>query len=130
MSNLNFYDRGFFFADGQLLGESSGGSIEYTGDPLPVETLVKEFAGVTPVPKRATLKVDSFVPATGFEVDMIKKFLENSKVTMKLQFGGSGIAMEADGFVTAPSISFSATDQTKLSFSVMIEAKPFTGAIL
>lgn len=127
---LSYYDKGFLYSGGALLGETSGGSIEYTGDHLPVETLVKDFAGITPVPKRATVSVDTFVPATGFEVDVIKQFLENQKVTCKLQFGGSGLVMEADGFVMAPSITFSATDNTKMSYKIMVEAKPFDGGVI
>jgi len=124
--SLTLYDRGFIFANGALLGESSGGSIEYQGDPQPVATLVKEFAGVTPVPKSAMVSVDSFVPIAGFDFDAIKKFLATEKITMKLQFGGSGLSMEADGFVMAPTISFSATDSTKYTFKVHTEAKEFS----
>jgi hypothetical protein len=122
--SLAIYDRGFFFANGALLGESSGGSIEYQGDPIPVATLVKELAGFTPAPRSAMISVDSFVASAGFEFDAVGKFLKNEFITMKLQFGGSGIFMEADGMVLPPSITFSATDSTKLAFRVHVEAKP------
>jgi hypothetical protein len=62
----------------------------------------------------------------GTDVDAIKKFLATEKITMKLQFGGSGLSMEADGFVMAPTISFSATDSTKYTFKVHTEAKEFS----
>jgi len=124
--SLQYYDKGYAYIDGQLLGESSGGSIEYQGEPIPVSTLVKDFAGVTPVPKSAMVSIDSFVPARGLEVDVIKSWLETSVITIKLQFGGSGKSMQADGFVLPPSISFSATDSTKLSFRVHCEAVAFT----
>ena len=38
----------------------------------------------------------------------------------------TGKSMQADGFVLPPSISFSATDSTKLSFRVHCEAVAFT----
>jgi hypothetical protein len=122
---LKYYDRGFVFADGQLLGECSGGSVEYSGDPIPVQTLSDDFSGITPVPKMAMVNVDSFIPATGFQFDAIKKFLEDKFITIKMQFGGNGLAMQADGVVMPPSITTSATDSSKLTFRVMCQAKPF-----
>lgn len=122
---LTMYDRGFIFANGALLGESMGGTVEYQGDPIPVETLSKDLAGFTPVPKRCVVSVDTFVPAPGFEFDAIKKFLNNEFLTIKVQFGGSGLAMSADGMMNAPSLSFSATDATKMSFKITCEAKGF-----
>lgn len=127
---LQYYDRGFVYADGQLLGESSGGSIEYQGDPQPVQTLTKDFAGITPVPKSAMVTVDSFVPTKGLQFDAIQKWLDSVFVDVKMQFGGSGIVMKAQGVVMGPSISFSATDSTKFSFKFMCEAKPFEGSVI
>src|SRR5678815_978143 len=96
---LALYDRAFVFCKGQLLGESSGGQLEYQGENQPVETLAKELAGFTPVPKRAMLRVNSFVPAAGFEFDVVDSYLKNEILTFKVQFGGSGLAMEADGWI-------------------------------
>src|SRR5678815_4245570 len=119
---LALYDRAFVFCKGQLLGESSGGQLEYQGENQPVETLAKELAGFTPVPKRAMLRVNSFVPAAGFEFDVVDSYLKNEILTFKVQFGGSGLAMEADGWINPPSISWSATDSSKLDFSATLEA--------
>jgi hypothetical protein len=127
---LEAFDKGYVFASGVLLSDAMSGTLEYQGTNTPVETLVKELAGFTPASKRATLKVDSFVPRTGFEFDIIKRYLENTVLTFKVQFGGSGLVMEADGWVDPPSISFSTTDSTKLSFGATIEAKAFTGQVL
>ena len=107
---MQYYDRGYLYANGAVLGESGGGSIEYQGDPQPVATLLKDLAGFTPTPKSAMITVDSFVPAAGFDFDAVTKFLTGEFVTMKLQFGGSGKKMTATGVVLAPSISFSAAD--------------------
>jgi hypothetical protein len=122
---LKFYDRAFIFIDGQLIGESSGGSVEYSGDPIAVQTLSSDFSGITPVPKMAMISVDSFVPAVGFEYDAIDTFLKDKFVTAKMQFGGNGLAMQADGVIMPPSVSTSATDSSKLTFRIMCEAKPF-----
>lgn len=122
---LQYYDRAFFYANGALLGECSGGSIEYQGDPIAVDTLTDDFKGITPVPKRAMVSVDSFAPATGLEFDAVAKWISGEFITIKMQMGGSGASMQADGVVMPPSISTSATDSTKLSFKVMCQAKPF-----
>lgn len=123
--SIQIYDRAFFFADGSLLGESSGGQIEYQGDPIIVSTTTKDFAGAYPVPKHAVVTVDSFVPADGIEFDPTNPWLATTIVTAKMQLGGSGLAMESDGFCMAPSISSSATDPTKLTWKMAVEAKPF-----
>lgn len=123
---LNLYDRGFLFVNGQLLGESSGGSLEFQGDPIVIATLAKDFAGVYPVPKHAVITVDSFVPAKGMEFDAVSPWLNTEKVTGKFQFGGSGASMEADGFIMTPSISTSSTDPSKLTFKIAVEAKPIS----
>ena len=121
---LQLYDRGFLYVNGQLLGESSGGSVEFMGDPIIVSTLVKDFAGVYPVPKHAQITVDTFVPAKGMEFDAVTPWLNTSKVTGKFQFGGSGASMEADGFILSPTISTSSTDPSKMTFKIATEAKP------
>lgn len=123
--SLQFYDKIYAYADGQLLGEASAVSIEYQGEPIPVSTLVKDFAGITPVPKMSMISIESFVPAKGFEYDVVKKYLQDQQVTIKVQFGGSGKAMTVDGFVLPPSISGSATDSTKMSFRLICEASAF-----
>ncbi len=122
---MKYYDRGFLFCNGQLLGESSGGSIEYQGASIPVATMADDLAGCTPVPKSAVISVESFVPATGFDFDAVKKFLSGEFVTGKFQFGGNGLSMQADGWIDPPSISTSATDSTKMSFKIVCQAKPF-----
>lgn len=122
---LAMYDKAYIFMDGALQGESSGGSIEYQGDPIPVQTFAKDLAGFTPVPKSATVNVESFVPIAGLAYNAIKKYLDNAFVTVKMQLGGSGQQMQADGMIAGPSISTSATDSTKFTFKVICEAKPF-----
>ena len=67
MASPQIYDRFFVYINGKLLGEADSCSIEYQGSPVPVATFVKDFAGVTPVPKHAKVTVGSFVPQTGFE---------------------------------------------------------------
>ncbi len=122
---MQFYDRAFVFINGQLLGEAESVSVQYQGEHIPIATLVKDLAGVTPVPKSAVIEVTSFVPAKGFEQDAVKLFLEGTFVKVRVQFGGSGIKMTAEGIVQPPNVSASATDASRISFSILCEARPF-----
>lgn len=126
---LEAFDKMYIFMKGTLLSDAMSFTLEYQGTNTPVETLIKELAGFTPASKRATIKVDSFVPRTGFELDVVKLYLANEVITVKIQSGGSGLVMEADGWVDPPSIAVSTTDSTKLSFGATIEAKGFTGQV-
>lgn len=125
MASPQVYDRNFIYAGGKLLGESDSVTIEYQGSPLPVATFAKDFAGVTPTPKMVRITVESFVPQKGFEFDAIDKFLKTERVVMQSRFGGSTKTMKTEGFVDAPSIRSSASENTKLTFSFMGEAKVF-----
>lgn len=126
MPSPQVYDRFFPYVNGKLLGQADSCSIEYQGSPIPVATFVNEFAGVTPVPKHTKITIDSFVPQAGLEFDVIKAFLATQLVTIQARFGGSGKTFKAEGFCDAPSIKSSATDSTKITFSIMAQAVGFT----
>jgi hypothetical protein len=119
------YDRLFVYANGSVLGESDSVALTCKGDPIPVATFLKDFAGVTPTPKSFEIQVSSFVPQKGFELDVIKLWLETKSVKIRLQFGGSQLMVNVVGYIAAPSIKSSATDNTKLDFNIMANAAPF-----
>lgn len=125
MASPQVYDRFFASANGKLLGETDTCNIELQGEPIPVATFVKEFAGVTPVPKHARITLESFVPRAGFEFDAIEKFLKTELVTIQAKFGASGKTLTVKGFVMPPSIRSSATENTKMTFTLMCEASNF-----
>lgn len=122
---MQVFDRAFVFAKGSLLGMLSGGTLEGQGDPLPVDTMAEELAGVTPVPKHFVLSCDSFVPQTGFEFDAIDSWIKTEQLTYKVQFGGNGKAATFEGFNGAPSLKFGAADHTMISWKATIKAVPF-----
>ena len=126
MASPQVYDRFFAYINGKLLGEADSCTIEYQGSPIPVATFAKDFAGVTPVPKHAKITIGSFVPQAGFEFDVVKAFLATQRVSVQARFGGSGKTFKAEGFCDAPSIKSSATDSTKLDFSIMSQANAFS----
>lgn len=112
------YDRMFFYLGGDLTVEAEGINMAYQGDPLPVATLVKQFAGVTPVPKSVKIDITEFIPITGGNVtEVIKAFLNTTKVKGRVQFGGSGAIGNYEGFIMAPTLSSSASDHSKLGYS-------------
>jgi hypothetical protein len=120
------FDRCFVFAKGKLIGMASGGSLEYQGDPIPVDTMAEEFAGVTPTPKHAVLSIESFVPQNGFELDVIQSWLDTEELSYKVQFGGSGKAATMTGFNMAPSIKFGAAENTVFSWKATVKASRFS----
>lgn len=123
---LQVYDRAFLYIGGQLAVEAESVEVEFQGDPLPVATIVKDFAGVTPTPKSVKVNVSEFVPTQGTNLDdAIKYFLATKKVQIAVQRGGSGKIIKAEGFLTAPKISSGASDHTKATYSILCEAKPF-----
>ena len=119
------FDRLFLYLNGQLLGMADGGSLEFQGDPLPVDTLVQEYAGVTPVPKHCMISVESFVPTTGLEFDVVQKWIDTEELTARAQFGGSGKSVTLKAFCQGPSVKWGAAEHTKLSFKLTGGAQAF-----
>lgn len=119
------YERVFVFCNGGLLGEADSVSIEWQGDPIVVDTLAKDFAGVYPVPKHCVVSVEMFQPASSVAFNPADKWIATETVTIKAQGGGSGAVFESDGFINAPSITSSPTNPAKWNFKVMCEAKSF-----
>lgn len=122
---MQYYDRPFVFIDGQLEGEAESVSVQYQGDYIQVDTLVKDLAGFTPVPKSVLVEVNSFVPAAGFSVDAVKLWAEGKLIKVRVQWGGSGKKMTCEGVMQAPQLSGSATDSSRITFRVLGEAKLF-----
>jgi hypothetical protein len=119
------YDRLFAFVDGALLGEADSCSVEWQGDPIPVETLSQDFAGIYPVPKRCVISCEQFAPIDGSEFDPVEPWLNSTQITFKCQRGGAGDILEVDGFMMAPSVTSSPTNPTKWTFKAMCQAKGF-----
>lgn len=120
---MQYFDRVYAYANGIFLGKSESIDVTWEGDNIPVDTLGEDLAGATPSPRRMMIQVNTFVPAAGFEFDAIKKWLAGEFITVKLQSGASGLGLETEGWVNAPSISVSTTDSTKMSFSMTCKAK-------
>lgn len=127
MPALQIYDRLFFYFGGGLDVECEALEVEDTGDPLPVATIAKEFAGVTPVPKMTKFNVTRFVGTEDEGYDAVRRaWLKTKKVKVGVQRGGAGKVIKTEGFVTAPKTSSGASDHSKMNYSVMCPASDFT----
>jgi len=74
--------------------------------------------------------IKRFQPSAGFGAfNPIDKFLSGETITVKIQFGGSGLAMVMEGVVQAPSISGSASAATELTVTIDGKASSFEGGI-
>lgn len=122
---MQVFDRCFVFRKGTFLGMLQGGTLEGQGDPLPVDTMGEELAGVTPVPKHFLLSSDSFIPSDGFQADVVSSWLNTEKLTYRVQFGGNGKAVTFEGFDNAPTIKYGAADHTMISWRAIVKAAPF-----
>jgi hypothetical protein len=123
---LQIYDRLFIFFDGGLDVEAEAVEVEDTGDPIPVATIAKEFGGVTPVPKLTKFNITRFIGTSDDMTDAIRNaWLKTKKVKMKVQRGGSGKLINTEGFCTAPKMNAGASDHSKMTYSVLCEAKAF-----
>lgn len=114
------YDRIFFYRNGKLDMEAEAVNPGYQGDPLPVATIAKEFAGVTPTPKHLKLDIVNFIPVAGSNVaDVVNDFLQTKKVKVRIQFGGAGDIVNSEGYLTGPQMTSGAADHSKLNYSFM-----------
>lgn len=123
---MAIFDRCFAFVNGAVLSMADGGTLEGQGDPLPVDTIMEELAGFTPVPKHMMLSGSMFVPPEGFEFDVFKEWAETNEVTFKLQFGGSGKFLVTKGCLDAPTLKWGAADHTKIDFKAKVKLATFT----
>lgn len=115
---VGIYDRIFFYLNGKLAVEAEAVNPGYQGDPLPVATIAKEFAGVTPTPKHLKLDIVEFIPVAGSSVkDVVNAFLQTKKVKARIQFGGSGEIVNSEGYLTGPQMTSGAADHSKLNYS-------------
>lgn len=122
---VGIYDRIYFYLNGKLAVEAEAVNPGYQGDPLPVATIAKEFAGVTPTPKHLKLDIVEFIPVAGSSVkDVVNAFLKTQKIKARIQFGGSGEIVNSEGFLTGPQMTAGAADHSKLNYSFIGTANP------
>jgi hypothetical protein len=113
---MALYDGLFAFVNGQLLAENTSLEVSVDGDSQAVMTTVKQYAGESPSPKITMVTFENVVPVTGFEIDIVQKFLDSEEVELMLQFGGNGKKMKSKGVLLSPKVSSGVGKTTTLSF--------------
>jgi hypothetical protein len=123
---VGLYDRIFFYRNGKLDMEAEAVNVGFMGDPLPVATIAKDFAGVSPTPKSIKLDIVRFIPSSGGAdvAALVNDFLNTKSVKTRIQFGGSGKQMNSEGYLTGPQMTSGASDHSKLNYSFMGTANP------
>ncbi len=113
---MALYDSCFLYVQGSLLAENTSVEISIEGDNVAILTTVKGYAGESPSPKMTMIQADNVVPVTGFEVDIIQKFLDSEEVEVMVQFGGNGKKLKSKGTLLAPKVSSGVGKPTTMSF--------------
>ena len=126
MSKPSTYGQMLILMDGILLVEAASCEVSNENKDQDVETLVKGFSGVTPSPDKTMIKVESFVPSTGFEVDLqarekARKVTEISLVML----GSSGQKLNSRGFVRNVSVKSGVGQNSTVSFDFVGEPANF-----
>lgn len=85
--------------DGQLLAEATSVETSIENKDTDVETLIKDWAGITPSPKVRRTSVENMELAAGVEFPFEEKELTNQIVELGLQMFGSGQKLASRGFL-------------------------------
>lgn len=105
--------------DGILATQTTSIKISMEGKDVPVETILLQFAGVTPGPKTIHLDVDEAVPQTGFEFDPFSSFLNTTLHNFTILSLGSGKSMSIDGFIQSPEADAGVGKSSTLKFKAI-----------
>jgi len=118
-------DRAFALRKGTPILLATGGELTFVGDPLPANTILQEFAGVTPQPKHAELTTESLVSTTGDELEIVTLWRDTVELPWQIQLIGSGKIYVAKGYLLAPSLKWGSEGHTTLTYKAMLEVSTF-----
>lgn len=124
--SLTLYDQVYPYLNGALVSQATSVQTGLTSDDQAVMTIALGFSGNTPSPDVREVTIENVVPIGGIEYEVEKYKLEKTVITLKLQFGGSGMTYEGKGFITAVSIDAGVGKTTSLSFTFRGEGKKFS----
>jgi hypothetical protein len=99
-SKLGYYGQFFPFLNGELLSESSSVDFGNENKDQDVETLVKNFSGITPGSDKMMITVKLHEPTVGSSVAKLQE-LELSKEVVKfgLKQTGEGKQLTSEGYI-------------------------------
>lgn len=99
MGAPRFYGQLMVTVNGILSMDASDCEVGNVNKDQDVETLAGGWRGITVSPDMTTAKIDSFVQATGFEIDFEKMEQTRQIVTVGFQMLGAGKKRASRGFV-------------------------------
>jgi hypothetical protein len=123
---LQTYSKGSLFIDGVLVAESVEFSIDKKNNDQKVVTQNKGFSGISPGAGETEVKVTSAVPRVG--VDMDYDELKDSRKVIQVALVARGKKQMFNGYIADVSENYSATAESKLSFTIMGEPVKITTA--
>jgi hypothetical protein len=123
---LELFDQVYPYLNGALVSKATSVQTGLTSDDQSVLTIALGYAGISPSPDIREVTIENVVPIDGIEFEVEKYKLQKTVITLKLQFGGSGMTYEGKGFITSVSIDAGVGKTTSLSFTFRGEGKEFS----
>lgn len=114
---LQIYSKGALFIDGVLVAESVEFSMDKKNNDQKVVTQNKGFSGISQGAEETEIKVTSAVPKVG--VDMDYDDMRKSRKVIEVALVARGKKQLCKGFISDVSENYSATAESKLSFTIM-----------
>lgn len=117
MSSLQIYERGALFANGALLMECQGITVNHDPKLNAINTMQRGFAGVSPGSEEATIDVTEALPRSGVDYDAISA-MQGVEIVEMVLFAGAK-KLKYKGFITKVGMTLGADRAAEYSFSMM-----------
>jgi hypothetical protein len=99
-TTLGYYGQFFPYLNGALMAEASSVDFGNENKDQDVETLVKDFSGITPGSDKMMITIRVHEPTVNSSVDELQRLeLEKEIVTLALQQTGGGKKMQSKGWI-------------------------------
>jgi hypothetical protein len=99
-TTLGYYGQFLPYINGALIAEASSVDFGNENKDQDVETMVKNFSGITPGSDKMMITVKLHEPTVGSDVDSLQTYeLEKTIVSFALQQTGGGKKMSTSGFI-------------------------------
>lgn len=111
--------------DGILAQEVTTIEVSNENKDQDVETMVRGFAGTTPSPDKTVIKVETFIPAVGFEIDLQGREKGRKVVELACVALGNGTKLTSRGYIRNVAIKSGVGQNTTCSFDFVGEPANF-----
>lgn len=111
------YSKADLFADGVLIAEATGITINHRPSLNAVNTINKGFAGVSPGTKSAEIQLESAVPRVGVDYDYTDAM--NTNKLIEVVVFARGKKLKTKGFISDMSERYGVDQAASLSITLM-----------